>query len=51
MDGDLRDIIDVIKLRKGGLTEFIQNHLRAEIPHVTQEEWDALQIVRKMAEK
>jgi hypothetical protein len=51
IDAELRDIIDIVKLRKGGITEFIQKHLREEIPNVTDDEWATLASVRRMAEK
>lgn len=51
IDDSLRDIIDLIKLRKGGLTEFIETKLREEIQRVPREEWLTLHNVRKLSGK
>ena len=51
MNEDLRDIIDIIKLRKGGLTGFFEKVLREEIPRATADEWYALKVTRKVGGK
>lgn len=51
LSDDLRDICDLLKLRDGGLTGFLENALRAEAERTTPKEWELLKAVRRMNNK
>lgn len=48
LSDDLRDICDLLKLRDGGLTGFLENALRAEAERTTAADWQILEAVRRM---
>lgn len=45
---ELRDICELLKLRSGGLTGFLENALRAEAERTTDADWQILEAVRRM---
>lgn len=48
LSDDLRDICDLLKLRDGGLTGFLENALREEADRTTAADWELLKSIRRM---
>lgn len=51
MDSKYRHIIDYLKLQNGGLTGFVERKLDEAIQNMTDDDWNLLLSVRKMANK
>lgn len=48
LSDDLRDICELLKLREGGLTGFLESALRKEADRTTAADWELLKAVRRM---
>lgn len=51
IDPKYRDIVDYLKLQDGGLTGFIERKFDESVQNMTDDDWNLLLAVRKMANK